>query len=137
MADPTASAAIRALVIANWAHCDIREINAESDVPEDGSAFAELQFPFATERMMSVGAPGSNLFREEGGARFILYVPRGEGLGSWPMRLKTLRAALRSHVSDDGALRIYEAPPETDASANDHAYRMLSFVFPYEYDFYG
>lgn len=137
MASAAVMAAVDAKIAANWPHCPIRALNAaDGAVPADRGAFLVVQYPVAAEDQASIGAPGSNLWREEGAFRVALAVPRGKGLGAWPGRLDALRAALRGQVFD--GVRTYNAdPPVIDDGSDRGAFVLLSFAVAYEFDVFG
>ena len=135
------SAAVHTAVLqralANWPHTPIRGINPESgQVPSDGSAFLELQFPLGTEQQMSIGAPGQNIWRETGAIRFVLALPAGTGVGLWLFNLDNFRAVFRGQEFD--GVRTYDAsPPIIRPEADDWAYTLVSFAVAYEFDAIG
>lgn len=136
----TAQQAIITLVTDNWAHTPV--VNSTTfdqiEIPEDGSAFAEITFPFATEDRISFGTPGSNVFRETGAFIFSLRVPVSESLAVWLPRLDTLRAALRGASALSGNLKIDEAPPAIiDPLPERQIYREISIAVPFEHDLFS
>lgn len=142
MASFAVTSAVDALIAANWTHTPIRERNAKAKIPADGAAFLVVSFPFATETPISIGAPGANIYREEGAFRIALFIPIGRGVNPpeapWAQRLDTLRAALRGQIFAGGAGVIWEAPPPIVNDDNDNgSYYELSFAVPYRYDVTG
>jgi hypothetical protein len=134
------SAAYTALferALANWQHTPIRGLNPEDgQVPADGSAFLEIQFPIGTEQQMSIGAPGENIWRETGAVRFVLALPVGTGLGLWLFRIDNFRAVFRGQ--DFNGVRTYDVSPAiVRPEADDWSYTIVSFAVAYEYDATG
>jgi hypothetical protein len=142
MASLTVMTAIEALIAANWTHTPIQALNNIGKVPDDGSAFLVVTYPIATETLISVGAPGSNIYREEGACRVALAVPIGHGVNPaaapWAQRVDALRAALRGQLFAEGAGVTWEAsPPVVNNENDDGAYFELSFAVPYRFDVAG
>lgn len=140
MASFTVLSEIETLIQANWTHCEIRGFDAdpESPVPSDMSAFAELTFPVdPDETQISFGAPGYNVFREEGGFRFCVMIPHKEPARMWAQRVDALRDALRNWRSSDGHLRIFEVPSAPINNRSDRkGYREISIGVPYSIDIF-
>lgn len=138
MASAAVMTAIESAVAANWTHTPIVAPNGGGSVPDDGSAYLIIQYPVAVERMISIGSPGSNVWREEGGVRIVLNIQAGTGLGSWPARIDALRAALRGKTFADGAITTWEASPTASDDRNDDgAYYVMSFAVAYQADLIG
>ena len=132
--------ALNAAVSAAWPYTGITLPNERAEPPADGSAWLALSYPVLTETMMTVGAPGANLWRQEGGLRVALFVPIGSGIDSpgapWDSRIDDLRAALRGKVF--GPVTTFEAsPPITDNTNDMGAYYELSFVVVFQADVIG
>jgi hypothetical protein len=142
MASLAVMTAIEALIAANWTHTPVKALNDVGKVPDDGSAFLIVTYPVATETLISVGAPGANIYREEGAFRVSLAIPIGHGVNAaaapWAQRIDTLRAALRGQLLAGGAGVTWEAsPPVVNNENDDGAYFMLSFAVPYRFDVAG
>lgn len=130
------------MIAAAWPHTPVLGLNESSKVPSDNSAFLALTFPVATEDRISIGAPGSNIFREEGAAHICLAVPIGTGINPtgapWAQRIDELRAALRDQCFAAGAGVTWEAsPPFLNERSDRGAYFEMSFAVPYRYDVEG
>ena len=136
MASLSVITAVNALVAANWTQTPIYTLNVDTKVPADNSPFLEVTFLVANETQSSFGAPGSNVYREEGGFRCILNVPVGRRLDTFLGWVDDLRAALRGHVS--GTLVLWEAAPAVQGErTEDGAYYQISFAVPYRYDLFA
>lgn len=70
-------------------------INTVGQTPIDGSPYLEVQYPIADENQITVGAPGSNVFREDGSIRFVLNVQRGLGIEQGLAWIEEIRALFR------------------------------------------
>lgn len=132
--------AIDAHVAENWNYTPIIAPNGDASGPDDGSAWLEVQYPVASERMLTTGDPGNNYWREEGGVRVVLMVPLGIGLNDpaapWMTRIDELRAALRGKKISD--IVTYEASPAIIGDTNESGGHFeLSFTVEYQYDVTG
>ena len=140
MASSAVMTAFETRLAANWSHTPIVTPNTKGAVPADGSEFLLIEYPVATEEMKSVGAPGSNIYREEGGAYIVLCVPTGIGLNPaatpWASRIDTLRAAFRGK-NFDGVVTFEVSPPYNDDQSDRGAYTELSFSVAYWFDITG
>ncbi len=136
MSSASVMSAVAARLAANWTHTPIIGPNLGGSVPADGSAFLAVTYPVSDETMISAGAPGSNLFREEGAFRLVLAVPAGLGLDPYLAWIDELRAVFRA-VTFSGVLT-WEAPPASiDDEADDGGYLRLSIAIPYRFDILG
>lgn len=135
MASAAVIAAVKARLDAFWTHTDIFYPNEEQQVPSTGS-WLLVQFPVANEDQITVGAPGSNVFREEGAIRFVLRIPRGRGLTDYSGWVDDLRAHFRGRQF--GGVTTYAAsPPVFDDSSEDGKSWALSCAVPYQYDVFA
>lgn len=140
MASSAAMTALDAAITAAWPHTPIHFPNVAGAVPNDGSPLLIVTYPVANETMMTVGAPGANVWREEGAVRVVLSLPIGMGLTqdgiSWPQRFDDLRGALRGKVF--GGVVTFEAtPPATNDQSDRGAYFDLSSALAYQIDITG
>lgn len=132
--------AIGGLIAANWTHTPIIEPNMAGNLPADGSAFLTVQYPVASEEMLTLGAPGANFWRESGGARVVLSIPSGKGVNQvgapWMDRLDALRAALRGK-NTNGVITWEPSPVTFDDRSDDGAYFELTFAIEFQFDVIG
>jgi hypothetical protein len=56
--------------------------NEEREPPTDGSSYVIVQYPYCRSEQISVGAPGTNVWRDEGAFRVVLHVERGRPLAT-------------------------------------------------------
>lgn len=139
MASAVVMATIDAYVDANWSGTLVTP-NSTMTPPADGSAFIEVSYPIAVEEQMSVGAPGNNVWREEGTVRIEFMIPSGTGLQTMTVQADALRAALRGKVlaPASGHLRTEEASPLIPmGDSDDGNYAVHSFQVRYLYDIHG
>lgn len=140
MASSAAMTALDAAITAAWPHTPIHFPNVAGAVPNDGSPLLIVTYPVANETMLTVGAPGANVWREEGAVRVVLSLPVGMGLTqdgvSWPARLDDLRAALRGKIFD-GVVTFEATPPATNDQSDRGAYFDLSSALAYQLDIIG
>ena len=136
MASAAVMAAVEAYVAAHWTATPIVGLNAGGGVPRRNTPFMAIEYPIADEEQISIGAPGSNVFRETGAFRIVLLIPAGVSLGTWPAAIDALRAALRG--KSFGGLVTWAVPPPTLSERSDRgAYLEMSFVVPYRFDTLG
>lgn len=95
MASKTVVDAVKARLAANFTAVPLLVDNVDSAGPDDGSPYLELQFPVANEQQITVGAPGRNVFREEGAFRLVLSVRTGDPLDQALTWIDQLRALFR------------------------------------------
>lgn len=129
-------AAFLAADAVTWGGLLLKDLNTGFDPPDDGGPFILLQFPASHEEPISLGAPGANRYREEGGARFVLAAPLGDGVDAWSARLSALRAHFRGK-SFDGVTTYGASPPAYDDSNDDGSYWVAAWVVPYRFDLFG
>lgn len=109
--------------------------NSDADTPADGGAFITLQFPIASENMVTAGgSTGNRLVREEGAIRLVASIPRGNGQDLGLQMIGALRVAFR--FQDFSGVRTFGASPAVNNNDNDNgAYWVLSTSIPYWFDF--
>lgn len=121
---------------ADWSTVAVRPANDGFDPPDDLAPFIVLQFPASSEEPVSLGAPGTNVHRERGGARFVLMIPVGQGETDWRPRVEALRAHFRSTAF--GGVVTYGASPPAIGDASDHgSYWAMAWVVSYRFDLHG
>lgn len=128
--------AVLARLRAGWSTTPIFNYNVTGDTPADGSPFVSVDYPVVNENQITIGAPGNNVFREEGTIRVRLSYPRGKGIRQAWGYVDTLRALLRS-ASFSGVVTWAAGGPALDDSAENGNYVVLSFVTPYYFDLFG
>ena len=140
MASAAVVSAIETLLAANWSYCPIIVPNDVAKVPDDGSAILLLEFPVASENQISLGTPGTRVFREEGAFLLTLCIPIGIGLdpasSPWSTRLDALRAVFRGKQFS-GVNTLAPSPPFTNDESDRGAYFELSVATPFYYDVTG
>jgi hypothetical protein len=127
--------AVETRLAANWSRATIITPNTTAEAPGDGSPYLTVTYPVANEEQMSVGAPGSNLYREEGAFRLVLSVPIRTGLAQWHPWINELRALFRGVVFD--GVVTWEAPPPATRNSDDDTRCEISFAVPYRYDIFA
>lgn len=133
MASKPVKDAFSARLAANWSFCPIVDVNDGGSVPNDRSPFLAVQYPVGTEEQITVGAPGANVFRERGAARFILSFPAGRGTSPWDEWVESLRDLFRGKQFG-GVTTWAPSPPTTDDQSDDGGFFRLSFACPYYAD---
>ncbi|MBO0904215.1 hypothetical protein [Jiella sonneratiae] len=135
MAHPTVDTAVRARLAANFNACEIRpEGSLEAG---DGAPFLVVQFPYSSSRQASIGDPGGNRWREEGGVRFVLSVPRNRAAiaagRQWAEEIATVFRGKRF----DGVLTFAPTSPVSDDNNDVGGLYRLSWAVPYQFDVRG
>lgn len=134
MASEAVFNAVMARLQANWVATPVTDPNGGGRVPARNTSFLSVEFPIANEQQLTVGAPGQNVFREEGAFRIVLSVPVGHKLTPFNGWIDTLRTLFRAK-SFDGVETWGAAPSITNARSANGAYYELSFSVPYRFDF--
>ncbi|MFC3693125.1 DUF4128 domain-containing protein [Chenggangzhangella methanolivorans] len=110
--------------------------NVQDGAPADGSAFLLVQYPVTNAEPISVGAPGENLYRDEGGARVVISVPSGSGRDQALDWSDEIIALFRGHT--DGHLEFLAPAGGPIDDRNDNgAYFQLTVALPYRFDQFG
>lgn len=130
MASKAVMDAVRARLVANWTLCPVVYPNEVGTAPADTSEVLYLQFPVASEEQITVGAPGNNVFREEGAIRFVLEIPRGQGVDAWMPWIEELRALFRGRQFTP-VTTWAPSPAILDDRNDDGKFWSLSFAVPY------
>ncbi|WP_029002724.1 phage tail terminator-like protein [Azorhizobium doebereinerae] len=137
MASGAVKAAVRARLADNWTRCEVFYPNGpEAEVPTGGTEFLSVQFPVSSEKQITVGTPGDNVFREEGGIRFVLSIPRDAGTEEYDPWMDELAALFRG--KQFGVVTTY-APSSAvlDDRNADGAYFKLAIAVPYYADLFA
>jgi hypothetical protein len=138
MASKTVKDAVAARAASVWPHTPIRVTNTTAAVPEDLGAFLIVQFHAADENQITIGQPGNNKFREQGGIRFILCIPIGSGTDPWDARIDQLRSDFRAKQFGTPTVTTWAASPPVDNDQSDYeSYFEIAFVVPYFFDLVG
>lgn len=140
MASAAVMTAIEARLAANWTRTPIITANDTANSPDDGSAYLVVEYPVANENQISLGAPGSRLFREDGGVLLTLVVPAGAGVNTspntWATWFDALRAAFRG-AQFNGVSTWAPQPPRIGDANDQGAYFSMTTVIPYYFDLQG
>lgn len=133
MASTQVSDAVDAYLTANFSTLPVRKMNENLEPPRDKSAFVQVQYPLALEDQKSIGAPGTNWFREEGAIRLVIAVPVGSGLATARAVGDELRNLFRNKLIS--GVRTFEAQPVTfDDESDKGGYVLASVTISYEFD---
>ena len=134
MASKVVMAAVMARIAANWTSLPVVGPNDKASPPVDG--FLDVEFPVATETQLTIGSPGSNVFREEGAFRLVMSIPVGVGLSPFDDQFEALRILFRSQIFD-GVLTWGASPATIDDRNDQGSYFKLSCAIPYQFDSLG
>ncbi|WP_286718223.1 phage tail terminator-like protein [Devosia sp. 63-57] len=123
--------------LSSWAQiglCPIIDENTGGQVPADGSPYMVMQFPFSESVRASFGAPGNNIYREEGAARLVLHVQRGSGTEEARAWADSLASHFRGKHFD--GVETF-APSSADSGNSNGLYFVVAIAVPYRFDITG
>ena len=133
MAQGAVISAFKARLATEWNNrCPI--VDSLNGAGDADAPFLTMQFPVANEDQISIGAPGANLFRETGAARFVLSIKTGIGIDGYIDWIDALRASFRAKQFN-GVNTWAPSSPVLDDDNNDGGFWLLSFAVPYYFDF--
>ena len=137
MASKTVIDAVKARLAADWTLCEVIVDNVTAQGPADGSTYLALQFPVANEQQITIGAPGHNVFREEGAFRLVLSVRTGDPLDLALDWLDQLRAIFRG--KQFAGVTTYAPSPSVqgDSEYAGGTRVLLSSAVPYHADLFA
>lgn len=134
----TVQSAVKARLDQYWTRCEVRFPNpSDPNLPNDGfTPLLVVTFPVGRANQITIGAPGENVFRDEGGIRFSLFVPRGFGTDPWDPWLEELRTLFRARQFD-GVTTYAPSPAVIDDRETEGTHAPISFAVPYDADLIG
>lgn len=110
--------------------------NETNESPADGSAYVRVDYPVSRSSQMSIGAPGANIWREEGVFRLVIYSTRGENLDEGLLIADSLASLFRGK-NFDGVQTFAPSPPATNDDSDNGNYYILAVAVPYQFDLIG
>ena len=135
MAHSNVVAAFRGRVTNNWTRCPVQaDTNITSDLPP--LPCLELQFPVANGWQQSIGAPGANVWREEGVCLLILKVERNSGADAWLPWVDELAALFRGKSFNGVQTYAPTSAIYDDDNEEGQAFQ-LRLAIPYQFDLIG
>ncbi len=135
MASLTPATRIVERLRANWTATPVFEAGRFEKLPQPPSAFVVIEFPGGFEEQETVGAPGSNVFREEG--VFFLHVMVPSNRGDMTARGLCSQLAVIFRAQTFEGVVCYAPNPPQNSSRSDGTYFGLSFSVPYFYDLFA
>lgn len=139
MASASAAAAIEALLRAGWTTTPIflpNEVNEpHRDSNGDPAAYVVIEFPGGAGDQITVGAPGSNTFRETGAFMIHVMVPAGQGAPVARQHAETIAQIFRD--TDSGGVTFWAPNPPAEDTGPNGNYFGVSFGTPYQYDLHA
>lgn len=121
---------------AHWSRVPVIEENSVGSAPRNGSPYLLLQFPFSASDRITFGAPGANVYREEGAARLVLHIQRGRGADDGRLWADELGTLFRGKHFDGVETFAPSSAASDDANENGNYY-VLAIAVPYRFDFLG
>lgn len=137
MAHSNVVAAFRDRLQSEWTHaaeCSILTDLNVGDLP--ARPFLQIMFPVANAWQMTVGAPGANIWREEGGCLIVLNVERNAGADEWLPWMDEIAAIFRGKVFDGVRTDAPTSAAYEDDNEEGNSFE-LRVAVPYEYDIIG
>jgi hypothetical protein len=133
MAQQAVMSAVNARLAALWSHCDVVDDSNDSPAPPP-TPFLAVQYSIANEHQISIGSPGTNLFRESGAIRFVLTIAPGSG-SDWAVGwMDELRSIFRA--KQFGGVNTWApSSPALDDRNSNGGFWQLTFAVPYYFDF--
>ena len=128
--------AVRDRLTANWTRTSVFDENSQGSTPADGSAYLDIQFPFSTNQRITFGAPGNNVYREEGAFRLLLNMQRGTG-GDTGREWADELAALFLGKHFDGVETFAPDSASSDDANENGQYFTYAVAVPYRFDYFG
>lgn len=136
MASEAVVNAVEGRLVANWTRCPINGLVHKSERTDESASFLQVQYPVANEDQISVGAPGANIWREEGAFRLVLLMNRDEERSTMLQWADELRALFRGKHFD-GVETFAPSPPTIDDRNDEGNFFVLSIAVPYQFDRIG
>lgn len=128
--------AVMARLKANWTTWPTAVLNVIGGVDQMRGDYVAVDFPVANERQISTGAPGDNIWREEGVFRILINVRRGGGVGAALAWSETLASLFRGKQFDGVQCWHVNSPP-LDSESNISGYWQCVIAVGYSHDIYG
>lgn len=131
MPQPQVVEAVRTRLAENWTLCPVLEMNEFGEAPQSGEPFMLVQYPVSNVTRLFVD---KGYYQEEGGIRFVLHMPRGEGTFralDWADQL----AGLFRDKKFGGVSTQVPTSPFLDDNNDVGNYFVAAVVCPYTFDF--
>lgn len=128
---------VRERLTANWATTPIVSdtwlVDDDEKPPADASYWVALDFPGAVEEKITVGSPGSDIFRESGVFQVHVFGPAGGGDVLLRTYAETIRGIFRAQTFE--SIRCYGAdPPLIGLGHEDGRWLRATVAVEYEHD---
>ena len=128
--------AVEARLAAGWDRCPVVGPNTKGDTPVNGDPYVQVSYPVANGRQLTVGAPGSNIYREEGAFRLEINARRGKGVADGLAWADELARLFRG--KEFGGIQTFApSSPAIDDRNDAGNYFKLSLSVPYQADILG
>jgi hypothetical protein len=135
MAHSAVVSAFRARLATGWTRCPVQaDVNIGGAVP--ATPFIEVQFPVSSAAQKSVGAPGSNIWREEGGCLLTLHVERQSGADAWLPWIDELADLFRGKSFAGVQTSAPNSAIYSDENEDGQTFK-LRLAIPYQFDLIG
>jgi len=104
--------------------------------PTDGAVFIRHDYPVTNSEQLTIGAPGHNVWRDEGVFRLIVHAERGAGVDAG-LALADQLADLFRGKEFGGVQTFAPSPAATDDDSENGNYFILAIAVPYQFDLIG
>jgi uncharacterized protein DUF4128 len=121
--------AVDAYLATNWTATPIFVENETASIPDDAGAFVRLQFPVSNVERVPVS---DRTYRETGGFRIVIAVPRGTGTATIRDYGAQLADMFRDVTITGGVRCLAPSEPFTDDTSDQGLYFVGSLVVPFE-----
>lgn len=122
--------------LAGWTDLPIVHPNETQEPPADATSYVRVDYPVARSGQKSIGAPGANIWREEGVFRLVIHSQSGVDIDAGLIIARSLSALFRGK-NFDGVQTFAPSPPATNDDSENGNYYILAVAVPYQYDLIG
>ncbi len=136
MASKSVVDAVMARLSSNWSGAPVFGANEQYEAPRDGSVFVRVDWPISNSEQASFGAPGQNVWRDEGVFRLVIHAQRGVGIDAGLTMADELAALFRGKEFS-GVQTFAPSAPATDDDSGNGNYYILAVAVPYQFDLIG
>ncbi|MCE4223401.1 hypothetical protein HCU64_06525 [Methylobacterium sp. C25] len=135
-ADWSSETAVQARLDAGLGECPVFGVNFEGDTPAEDGTFVQVSYPVANGEQLTIGAPGSNVYRETGTFQLDVMARRAGGVADG-LTLADQLAALFRGKEFGGVQTFAPSSPAIDDRNDNGRYFILSVAVPYQADLFG
>lgn len=135
MPHPAVPAAVEGKLATAWTETPIVGVLTPKAKPVGDAAFLLVDYPVTNTEVMTVGAPGANVWRDEGVFRVRLYYPKHQS--TIAQQKAGVISALFLGQQFDGVQCWGPSDAPIDDENDRGLFYVQSVVVPYEFDHFG